>query len=267
MRIGIDDERELSDRFQSILGDLGDVVAGDEKLMRFCGDSGFVRLCPNKPAKMGIWSYQACVFLANSLPYLVYTKAHLAPSALGMSVQTHSVVRDWTAIMQRFRSQALLVMDSYYLSKEGRAILNDGAWRVNFLAALKRDRFRAIDAFLAPRVTKSGDTAAAVNERRREVAVFHWSLDTNVGKKLVLSNAFTRLRGRRNKKGHLPVCDHYNSGFAGCDNFNSGLRGKTYPYITRPSRAGADLLCGWNYLVDAELERPGGSYPGVQQTQ
>ena len=50
---------------------------------------------------MGIWSYQAVVFLANELPFLVYTKAHLAPSALDMTLQTHTVVRDWACMAKR----------------------------------------------------------------------------------------------------------------------------------------------------------------------
>ena len=116
VRMGTLDEGELSDSFEAMISYLGDTLAGDEKLFRHTGSSGFVRMCPNKPAKMGIWIYQAVVFLTNGMPFLVYTKAHLAPSALDMTVHTHSVVRDWADICRRFKSSAVLVMDSYYLS-------------------------------------------------------------------------------------------------------------------------------------------------------
>ena len=169
-----------------------------------------VRMCPNKPAKMGIWSHQAVVFLANELPFLVYTKAHVAPSALDMTLQTHTVVRDWANICRRFKSSAVLVMDSYYLSAPGRSILNDSEEKVYFIAALKRDRFKKINGFLEPKIEKSGDTAVAFNTSRGEAAVYHWSLDTNVGKKLVMSNAFTVKMGESHRKGCLPVYDHYN---------------------------------------------------------
>ena len=95
--MGTLDEKELSDNFEAMISyPWDDTLAGDEKLFRYTGNSGYVRMCPNKPAKMGIWSYQAVVFLANELPFLVYTKAHLAPSALDMTLQTHTVVRERT---------------------------------------------------------------------------------------------------------------------------------------------------------------------------
>lgn len=253
MRMGTEDEQAISDNFLDIIAYLGDVVPCDEKLFRFTGDSGFVRLCPNKPAKMGIWSYQACVFLGNGLVFLIFTKAHLAPSALGMKVQTHSVVREWANIVRKFKSDAVLVMDSYYLSKEGRSALNDEEEKVNYIAALKADRFKLINAFLASKVSKSGDTAVAWNDERGEAAVYHWSLDKNVGKKLVMSNAFVCKSGKRTPAGAIPIYDHYNNGFSGCDKFNSGLHGKTYPYVTRRSRAGSDMHCGWNYLLSCVL--------------
>ena len=106
LRMGTEDEKKLSDSFLTAVTYLGDVIACDEKLFRFTGASGFVRMCPNKPAKMGIWSYQACVFLGNGLEFLIFTKAHLAPSALGMSVNTSSIVAEWADIVRRFSSTA-----------------------------------------------------------------------------------------------------------------------------------------------------------------
>ena len=253
LRMGTLDEKELSDNFEAMISYMGDTLAMDEKLFRYTGNSGYVRMCPNKPAKMGIWSYQAVVFLANELPFLVYTKAHLAPSALDMTLQTHTVVRDWANICRRFKSSAVLVMDSYYLFAPGRSILNDSEEKVYFIAALKRDRFKKINGFLEPKIEKSGDTAVAFNTSRGEAAVYHWSLDTNVGKKLVMSNAFTVKMGESHRKGCLPVYDHYNAGFAGCDQFNQGLHGKTLPLITKRCRAGSDVKAGYNYLFTCIL--------------
>ena len=212
VRMGTLDEGELSDSFEAMISYLGDTLAGDEKLFRHTGSSGFVRMCPNKPAKMGIWSYRAVVFLTNGMPFLVYTKAHLAPSALDMTVHTHSLVRDWADICRRFKSSAVLVMDSYYLSAPGRSILNDQKEKVHFIAALKRDRFQKINAFLEPTIKKSGDTAVIFNESRGEAAVYHWSLDTNIGKKLVMSNAFAAKKAKRQPKGCIFIYDHDNWG-------------------------------------------------------
>ena len=144
-------------------------------------------------------------------------------------------------------------MDSYYLSAPGRSILNDSEEKVYFIAALKRDRFKKINGFLEPKIEKSGDTAVAFNTSRGEAAVYHWSLDTNVGKKLDMSNAFTVKMGESHRKGCLPVNDHYNAGFAGCDQFNQGLHGKTLPLITKRCRAGSDVKAGYNYLFTCIL--------------
>ena len=35
----------------------GDYVSGDEKLFRYTGASGFVRMVINKPARLGLWMY------------------------------------------------------------------------------------------------------------------------------------------------------------------------------------------------------------------
>ena len=54
LRMGTLDEKELSDNFEAMISYMGDTLAGDEKLFRYTGNSGYVRMCPNKPAKMGI---------------------------------------------------------------------------------------------------------------------------------------------------------------------------------------------------------------------
>jgi hypothetical protein len=48
----------LSHRFQSILSGLGQLVVGDEKLMKFTGASNDVRQILTKPDKIGLWFYE-----------------------------------------------------------------------------------------------------------------------------------------------------------------------------------------------------------------
>ena len=131
--------------------------------------------------------------------------------------------------------------------------MSDVQPRVHYVAALKPDRFRLINKFLSYKVTKSGDTASSYNHSRGEAAVLHWSIEQSVGKKLCMSNAFDLKRGKKVHPASIPVYDHYKNGFSGCDSFNRDLHGKTYPYVSRNSRAGADRHCGWNYLFACVL--------------
>eukprot|EP01039_Chlorochromonas_danica_P011655 gene11655-13071_t len=49
---------QLSQNFQSIVRQVGEFVAGDEKLFEYKGESGDVRKVPNKPARIGLWFYE-----------------------------------------------------------------------------------------------------------------------------------------------------------------------------------------------------------------
>ena len=78
-KIGRVDEAKLSFAFESALLGIGEVVSGDEKLFHFTGKSGMVREVPNKPVKIGIWHYQAAVFLACGLSYTSCTRELTLP--------------------------------------------------------------------------------------------------------------------------------------------------------------------------------------------
>ena len=68
---GGEHELLLNRRFQSLLSSLGEVLCGDEKLFRFTGRGGIVRKVPKKPARVGIWHYQAVVMLPTDNPFLL----------------------------------------------------------------------------------------------------------------------------------------------------------------------------------------------------
>jgi hypothetical protein len=50
-----------SENQQSVLGHLGEALIGDEKLVYFTGNSGFIRKVPSKPGGIGVWNYMATV--------------------------------------------------------------------------------------------------------------------------------------------------------------------------------------------------------------
>jgi hypothetical protein len=69
----------LSRNFHSIVREIGEYVAGDEKLLKYHGDAGDIIACPSKPDKIGLWFYQMVGKLFNTkrsymLDFMLYRK-------------------------------------------------------------------------------------------------------------------------------------------------------------------------------------------------
>lgn len=120
LRFGEEEEGRLVDLIQETVNSLGQCLCCDEKLFRYVGQHGFVRLVPNKPARLGIWHYQCIVQLANGSQYIIYTRGHNADKKQGQTIPTADIVQDWLAIAEEYGNNNVLVMDSYYFSKGGR---------------------------------------------------------------------------------------------------------------------------------------------------
>ena len=261
---GGDQERLLNRQLQRMLSSLGEVLCGDEKLFRFTGRGGIVRKVPRKPARIGIWHYQAVVMLPTDDPFLAYTSVHNTSGSLGESTQTAQIVNEWADLVLSFRQPTIICMDSYYLCKVGRETLRQK--NVRFVAAIKPDRFKRITALLTPSVQNAGESAYAFIGDRNEAAVMHWSRDTNIGKKFVLTNCFTRVPQKK-PSDYVPVYDEYKSLFSGCDKFNQQLYGKTFPYQAPNDTNLAEKKNIWNYLFTSVLINVWNVWKGVLQAR
>ena len=58
---------ELSNNFLTIVMNIGTYIAGDEKLLRFFGESGSVRVVISRPDRVGLWFYQLAYILSKGL--------------------------------------------------------------------------------------------------------------------------------------------------------------------------------------------------------
>jgi len=63
---------QLSCNFQSIIEDMGQLIAGDEKLFKLTSKSNDVREVPSKPDKIGLWFYELMVTFECGLPFMVH---------------------------------------------------------------------------------------------------------------------------------------------------------------------------------------------------
>jgi hypothetical protein len=221
-------EPTLSERFQSCLHTLGEFIAGDEKLLHFTGSSGFVRKVPNKPDKLGIWHYELAVSLSDGSPFLIYTRTHDSDHSVGVKVPTAEVIEEWAKIIVDSSSfHTILVADSYYLDLAGLQYLRDN--NVKFVCGVQKNRFADLAAATSSAVTSSGMSAVLANTNASEVFVDCWDKNTSIGRKFVLTNAFSHKK-KRGKPHVLVGYDAYKIAFSLCDHFNRELHDRTWPH-------------------------------------
>jgi hypothetical protein len=112
-----DIKTELSENYQSIIKFLGYWMAGDEKLFKFQGVSGWQRM---KHDSIDLWTYELCGRLPGGLEFLIYTYSHSVSAAMGDSIPIAEVMKKWGSIISDLKAIAhntLLVSDSYYLDQ------------------------------------------------------------------------------------------------------------------------------------------------------
>ena len=241
------DEFQISENLGKLFILLGDAVSGDEKLFRYTGASGYVRLVVSKPGRVGLWMFQAAISLGCGLPCLIYSRMHTSCMENGRNISCTEIVKDWgNMIINCVQCKAsTLYMDSYYLTDKGRKWLR--ANKVQYVASLNRGRFGTIVNMLDKKVDKSGMHALAYNKKTKESAVFHWSTNKRLGKKFVLSTGFEVARKIPGDHS-CPMYDHYKQGFSNCDKFNKVLHGKTWPY-----RLNGNWMAASDYLFTCVL--------------
>ena len=100
-----------------------------------------IRLCPNKPDKIGLWFYELCAPLCYGNAYLLWTTMHHSDRTNGITVPVASIVKKWASIVKKLgcNGKTLLTMDSYYLDEAGRQYLQKED--IKYIAAVVRSRF------------------------------------------------------------------------------------------------------------------------------
>ena len=160
-------QQDLNRFFQAGLSSLGEFLCGDEKLFRFTAHAGIVHSVPNKPARVGIWHFQAVVMLPTREPFLVYTRTHDTTSSLGQTTQTFSVVGEWSDIIVAFRQPSTLSMDPTTWTPQVVPLLTTKAslivllrWWISW-----------------SHMSTTQDRVPGRETKRKEAAVYHYSQD------------------------------------------------------------------------------------------
>ena len=246
-----DSNVEISKNFANRVLFPGAVVAGDEKLFRFTGNSPNIVLVPAKPGRVGFWFYELCAKLSTGLSYML--KFSMKKSN-AQSTTVASVVAGWVRVIQGFDSGAthmagatktekdkvVLAFDSYYLSMASKTLLvgNNQPYSASMAVSRFGPEVELLHRLSQPpeersRKRKIGDTAAMRNRETGELLVYHYDVHKNVGEKYNMSFGFVEEDSKQYMKKHraeIPVYTMHKNSFGLCDFFNRKLHDKTFPH-------------------------------------
>ena len=256
---------KLSKNFQSIVWEVGQHAAGDEKLFHFTGDSPHVRLVPGKPGRVGHWHYELCILVlagGKLLPFLVVTSIHLND---GTVVPTIHITGVWADAIDNMESNKIgvvkkltyLVFDSYYTTSAVRSMLINRGQR--FIGSVKHDRFNIethkIHENGAP--DKFGEWKSIYNDESGEVYTYHYDVQKGVGKKYCLSWGLERSTSKRLVKAHkdrIPAYHYYKHMFEVCDKFNRALHDRQWPHSRGGNNTQGDQGVHHDFLMAVILQ-------------
>lgn len=253
--VGTKLEKAISDNFSKLLAFPGEVIACDEKVFVFDNDhSGYVRVIKAKNQK-GLWNYTACVWIAEGLPFMIYTRCHTALASLEERISCHEIINDWIELAQMDAPRPpILVMDAYYLSRAGLHDMREAG--VYFICSIQKGRFPNMCSLLDAKVQKTGDRAFAIREvegEATELLTLFSSPDNRIKRRWTITNALIEHQKVR-RKHHTPGFDEYEKNFAGCDVFNRKMKDKSWPHKYTAGVYSLELRAGHSYLMTCALE-------------
>lgn len=221
---------KISKNFRSVLEQLGQFVVGDEKLLKYYGASGKIRLVPTKPDKIGFWFYELAVNLSPNLCYIIDIQPTDDFSGPDVSPPVATIVDRWGSIVAGNPGNneyyvrnvdSILIFDSYYTS--GASIEALEALGILYIASVKKNIFKELVDKVKHNVNKTGDWFGVFEPTKQKLFVHMWDPDENIGKKFCLTNAFMRVKNTRSSDYSIPGYDLYRLGFNACDKFNRKL--------------------------------------------
>lgn len=238
---------KLSRNFQSVLLDLGQVVAGDEKLLHFTGASDDVRDVKSKPDRIGLWFYQLMASLPGSTQFCLHMKLNTSATLTMETSPVWRMVGEWADIVNRHSAatasitlnpNTILVFDSFYMTNASAQACEQRG--VKFIGSCKSNNFNSLVEMVKYEVLQKGDWAGVYSEEKERLFIHKWDKDQKIGKKYVLTNAFIKRRKSRKFNFLVPAYDLYKTTFSACDKFNRNLHDRKYPHRSGGGRISGD---------------------------
>lgn len=170
-------------------------------------------------------------------------------------------MKEWGSIIKKKGHQhTILVADCYYLDGAGRQALKE--MQVSFICSVASNRFHELVELVREKVTKPGEWAGQWNSQTSELFVHAWDTAEAIGKKYVLSSAFTQQQ-KRSSPYLIPAYDDYKVMFSLCDQFNRGLHDHTWPHRHGGGTRPGDLTCLFDFQFSCALQNAWNAYQCV----
>lgn len=204
--------------FQYLALNLGESVAGDDKIFHFTGNSQDIRLVSAKPRRIELWFYELCSTLRNDCKYMIFLKLHLGGEFTSIS----SVGKTWTRVIRTLEhEQIFLTIDCYYLDNVSKEVWQRSG--IKYIAAFSSNTFQEVISEMSKNVTVSGEWYGVCNPSYLNSIVYHRCCDDRVENKWVMSNTCVKSTSRVIGP-IIPLFDLCKVTFNVCDRFNRSLR-------------------------------------------
>ena len=96
--------------------------------------------------------------------------------------------------------------------------------------AVKSGSWSAMEALVSRGVNQPGETNYAHHKDSAMTVCHHYALNSEVGRKTVVSTAHVRTAGRPFEVKNPPVFAEYASAFSACDKFNKAMHSNWWPF-------------------------------------
>lgn len=215
--------------FTKIIRDLGEDIAGDEKLLYYSGASGNVRLVLSKPDKLGLWFYELCSNTEYDEPYILDFKLASSEKELGMGESVADIVERWVNVIQRCQPSQVPILgfDTYYFSKASRDVLvaND----IPYAGSVSAGKVQPLVKKLEHHVNQSGRWAALYNEDTEELFVMNWPKGESEKRRQLIVKFLEHDKHHGMNDRYIPGWRLYNDIYSTCDRFNRQIEDRVWP--------------------------------------
>lgn len=235
-----------------------DFISCDEKLYKSTKKTPNQIYCPRKPARKGIWYFQACCRTRQGVPFLIHTSLRrVIPEDKNATAR---MILPWIRLQKSLSSlgdtKPILVIDSFYSSTE--TVKNLVKYGVPFILALRKSVIPKLTShqLSIASFVKSASSGAPGKSFKRELNSFivtSGTLDQKNRNKdyYTLTNAFKITKPKKSPYKVNDIKDIYKTHFNSCDAFNGRLSNIHRHFRARRKLKNTEIRIHTAYMLDA----------------
>lgn len=255
------DENDLENlftKFSNFIKTSSEYISCDEKLYKTTRKTQNQIYCPKKPAKKGLWYFEACGKIAQGLSFLIHTSLRYCSDDVINT--TKKMITPWIQLQKRMvnlkGTKPILVIDSFYSSKD--SINSLVSEKVLFIMAIRKNIINAItnkklkiSSFIKDEINNA--PGKSYKSSSNNLILSSGTLDVNNRKKdyYTLTNAFKISNSVKSKQKVSDIKNTYKEHFNSCDSFNAKLSSIQRHFKRRMKAVNREIPTHTAYLLDS----------------